>query len=186
MKRGGGNPNARSLSAFLVIVTARFWLFICVLGYIPNFTKNYCFHHLVDYLSKEKSYERDLLLTAFSKRLQQAVNESSFAKQEQGVLSAQLGVSRQALRKWLKGKALPSQTRLPMIADLLKADLAWLATGIGEVRNINADVPNANSLEQAQFSLNISEMHLLQNYRKLPNETQKLFSDLFGSLTILN
>jgi len=85
MKRGGGNPNARSLSAFLVIVTARFWLFICVLGYIPNFTKNYCFHHLVDYLSKEKSYERDLLLTAFSKRLQQAVNESSFAKQEQGV-----------------------------------------------------------------------------------------------------
>ena len=137
-------------------------------------------------MSKDKIYERDLLLSAFSERLQQAINSSSFAKQEQGVLSAQLGVSRQALRKWLNGKTLPSQTRLPMIADLLKTDLAWLAKGIGEVRNINADVPNANSLEQAQFSLNVSEMHLLQNYRKLPNETQKLFSDLFGNLTILN
>jgi len=39
------------------------------------------------------------------------------------VLSAQLGVSRQALRKWLEGKALPSQTRLPAIADLLKVQL---------------------------------------------------------------
>jgi len=185
MKRGGGNPNARSLSAFLVIVTARFWLFICVLGYIPNFTKNYCFHHLVDYLSKEKSYERDLLLTAFSKRLQQAVNESSFAKQEQGVLSAQLGVSRQALRKWLKGKALPSQTRLPTIAELLKIDLAWLATGKGEMHNINAKVSNTSSLQQVPFSLNVNEVSLLKNYRKLSTETQKLFSDLFSNLTVI-
>lgn len=185
MKRGGGNPNARSLSAFLVIVTARFWLFICVLGYIPNFTKNYCFHHLVDYLSKEKSYERDLLLTAFSKRLQQAVNESSFAKQEQGALSAQLDVSRQALRKWLKGETLPSPTRLPTIADLLKIDLAWLATGQGEMHNINAKVFNTSSLQQVPFSLNVNEVSLLKNYRKLSTETQKLFSDLFSNLTVI-
>jgi len=102
-------------------------------------------------LSKDKIYERDLLLSAFSERLQQAINASSFAKQGQGVLSAQLGVSRQALRKWLNGKTLPSQTRLPMIANLLKTDLAWLATGIGDVRNINADVPNANSFIWIDF-----------------------------------
>ena len=59
-------------------------------------------------MSKDKIYERDVLLSAFSERLQQAINASSFAKQGQGVLSAQLGVSRQALRKWLNGKTLPS------------------------------------------------------------------------------
>ena len=100
---GGGNPNANFVTEFLAIVTARFWLILCVLKCTLYFTKNYCFYHLVYYLIKKKSYKRDLLLNTFSKRLQQAVHESSFAKQEQGVLSVQLGVSRQALRKWLEG-----------------------------------------------------------------------------------
>lgn len=168
------------------MITTLLRIIFCISKYSRVLQKYITFNTWGIFLSKDKIYERDVLLSAFSERLQQAINASSFAKQGQGVLSAQLGVSRQALRKWLNGKTLPSQTRLPMIADLLKTDLAWLATGIGEVRNINAEVPDANSLEQAQFSLNVSEMHLLQNYRKLPNETQKLFSDLFGNLTILN
>ena len=67
-----------------------------------------------------------------------------------------------------------------MIADLLKIDLAWLATGKGEMRNISTKVSNTN----AQFSLNVNEVNLLKNYRKLSTETQKLFSDLFSNLTV--
>ncbi len=133
-------------------------------------------------MSKEKNFERDLLLSAFSKRLQQAVNKSSFAKQEQGILSSHIGVSRQALRKWLDGKTLLSQTRLPVIANLLKVDLAWLATGKGKMHSVNAEVFNKNSSQKAQFSLSINEVNLLKDYRKLSIETQKLFADLFSDL----
>ena len=100
-------------------------------------------------------------------------------------MSAQIGVSRQALRKWLEAKALPSQTRLPVIANLLKVDLAWLATGEGKMHSINAEVFNENSLKKVQFSLNIDEVNLLKNYRKLSTETQKLFYDIFSNITTI-
>jgi len=89
-------------------------------------------------LSQEKSYERDLLLSEFSKRLQQAISQSSFIGARKSDLYLQIDVSSQALRKWTEGKTLPSQTRLPLLADLLKVDLAWLATGEGKMHSINA------------------------------------------------
>jgi len=136
-------------------------------------------------LSQEKSYERDLLLSEFSKRLQQAISQSSFIGARKSDLYLQIGVSSQALRKWTEGKTLPSQTRLPLLADLLKVDLAWLATGEGKMHSINAEVFNENSLKKVQFSLNIDEVNLLKNYRKLSTETQKLFYDIFSNITTI-
>ncbi len=53
------------------------------------------------------------------------------------------------------------------------------------MRNINAKVSNTSSLQQVPFSLNVNEVNLLKNYRKLSTETQKLFSDLFSNLTVI-
>ena len=135
-------------------------------------------------MSQENSYERDRLLDEFSKRLQQAVSESNFADVEQGVLSEKIGVSRQALRKWLEGKALPSQTRLPKIADLLNISLTWLATGKGEMRELKGQVNSPlGKLKRLEFSLSTEEAKLLANYRKLSEETQQSFSNLFNDLS---
>jgi len=169
----------------ITIVTTWSWNTLYLSKYSRILQNKHHFYAFGAYLSQERNLERDLLLSAFSKRLQQAVDESSFAKQEQGILSAQIGVSRQALRKWLEAKALPSQTRLPVIANLLKVDLAWLATGEGKMHSINAEVFNENSLKKVQFSLNIDEVNLLKNYRKLSTEIQKLFYDIFSNITTI-
>ena len=123
------------------------------------------------------------MLVEFSKRLQLALKQSEFYNIEQGVLSMQLGVSRQALRKWLEGKALPSQTRLPLIAEVLKVSHVWLATGQGSIRSINAQVLSNTNSQQLKFSLNVEEVKLLKSYRMLTSKTQKIFSNLLGNLT---
>jgi len=123
------------------------------------------------------------MLVEFSKRLQLALKQSEFYNIEQGVLSMQLGVSRQALRKWLEGKALPSQTRLPLIAEVLKVSHVWLATGQGSIRSINAQVLSGTNSQQLKFSLNVEEVKLLKSYRMLTSKTQKIFSNLLGNLT---
>ena len=135
-------------------------------------------------MSQENSYQRDRLLEEFSKRLQQAIDESSFASLEQGVLSAQIGVSRQALRKWLEGKALPSQTRLPAIADLLKVQLTWLATGEGSMRELKGKVGDTpyDRLQHLHFSLSKEEAELLETYRQLSVNTKASFFDFLRQI----
>jgi len=53
------------------------------------------------------------------------------------------------------------------------------------MHSINAEVFNENSLKKVQFSLNIDEVNLLKNYRKLSTETQKLFYDIFSNITTI-
>jgi len=136
-------------------------------------------------LDQENTYQRSELLKDFSLRLQQAVDKSIYKDLEQGVLSERIGVSRQALRKWLKGMALPSQARLPLIADILNINLIWLATGEG-LMSQHEDVvitDNTNESNQFFFSITQEEIEIVEKFRQLTETDQQSFSLLFESLS---
>lgn len=140
--------------------------------------------------STEESYDRDHFLEAFSKRFQQALIESGYQSSDQARLASELGVSRQAIRKWLEGKSLPSATRLPVIAQKLKVRHSWLATGEPPIRAITANIINeqqpAEYHKQATNShvyINHEEMILLQQYRKLSKEAQTVLNNLISLLS---
>jgi transcriptional regulator with XRE-family HTH domain len=100
-------------------------------------------------------------------------------------LSERIGVSRQALRKWLQGKALPSQARLPLIADVLNINLIWLATGEG-LMSKHEDVvitDNTNESNKFRFSITQEEIELVEKFRQLTETDQQSFSLLFESLS---
>ena len=136
-------------------------------------------------MNQGNTYQRSELLKDFSLRLQQAVDKSTYKDLEQGKLSERIGVSRQALRKWLKGKALPSQARLPLIADVLNISLIWLATGEGSMSK-HEDVvitDNTNESNQFRFSITQEEIELVEKFRQLTETDQQSFSLLFESLS---
>jgi len=136
-------------------------------------------------LSQGNTYQRSELLKDFSLRLQQAVEKSIYKDLEQGKLSERIGVSRQALRKWLQGKALPSQARLPLIADILNINLIWLATGEGSMSKHEDVVITDNTNESNKFSFSITqeEIELVEKFRQLTETDQQSFSLLFESLS---
>ena len=136
-------------------------------------------------MSQGNTYQRSELLKDFSLRLQQAVDKSIYKDLEQGILSERIGVSRQALRKWLKGKALPSQARLPLIADVLNISLIWLATGEGSMSKHKDIVitDNTNESNQFLFSITQEEIELVEKFRQLTETDQQSFSLLFESLS---
>ena len=136
-------------------------------------------------MSQGNTYLRSELLKDFSLRLQQAVDKSIYKDLEQGKLSERIGVSRQALRKWLKGKTLPSQARLPLIADVLNISLVWLATGEG-LMSMHEDVvitDNTNESNKFSFSITQEEIELVEKFRQLTETDQQSFSLLFESLS---
>ncbi len=138
---------------------------------------------------KEESYERDQFLEAFSLRLQQAIQESGYnLTADQAKLAQQFGVSRQAVRKWLEGKTLPSSTRLPEIADALGVRHGWLATGEPPIRELKTSIirePDSSPCHNGkdEFPISKEERLLLEHYRKLSNEAQNLFAQLFTALS---
>jgi transcriptional regulator with XRE-family HTH domain len=137
-------------------------------------------------LSQGNTHQRNELLKDFSLRLQQAVDKSIYKDLEQGVLSERIGVSRQALRKWLKGIALPSQVRLPLISDILNINLIWLATGEGLMskhKDIIINTDNANETNELLFSITQIEIELIEKFRQLTETDQQSFSLLFESLS---
>ena len=136
-------------------------------------------------MSQGNTYQRSELLKDFSLRLQQAVEKSIYKDLEQGKLSERIGVSRQALRKWLQGKALPSQARLPLIADVLNISLIWLATGEGSMSKHEDIVitDNTNESNQFLFSITQEEIELVEKFRQLTEADQQSFSLLFESLS---
>lgn len=46
-----------------------------------------------------------------------------------------VGVSHQAVRKWLNGESIPRQDKITSIAELLRVDVTWLALGSQSVPN---------------------------------------------------
>ena len=136
-------------------------------------------------MSQDNTYQRSELLKDFSLRLQQAVDKSVYKDLEQGKLSERIGVSRQALRKWLKGIALPSQVRLPLISDILNINLIWLATGEGSMSKHEDVVITDNTNESNKFSFSITqeEIELVEKFRQLTETDQQSFSLLFESLS---
>jgi transcriptional regulator with XRE-family HTH domain len=137
-------------------------------------------------LNQGNTHQRNELLKDFSLRLQQAVDKSIYKDLEQGVLSERIGVSRQALRKWLKGITLPSQVRLPLISDILNINLIWLATGEGLMskhKDIIINTDNANETNELLFSITQIEIELIEKFRQLTETDQQSFSLLFESLS---
>jgi len=131
-------------------------------------------------LSQGNTHQRNELLKDFSLRLQQAVDKSIYKDLEQGVLSERIGVSRQALRKWLKGITLPSQ------GDILNINLIWLATGEGLMskhKDIIINTDNANETNELLFSITQIEIELIEKFRQLTETDQQSFSLLFESLS---
>ena len=141
-------------------------------------------------LKKAESYERDHFLEQFSLRFQQAIQESGHdVTADQENLAKQFGVSRQAVRKWIEGKTLPSPSRLPEIADAMGVRHGWLATGELPIRELKTSIvrespppygPNTSC--QDEFPINREEAVLLKQFRKLPSEARELFGQLFTVL----
>lgn len=70
----------------------------------------------------------------FAHRLRKAIEGvetiPEFGQGQQTWLRDRLGVSAEAVRKWLSGEARPRPTMMKRIAELLDADEAWLSLGI--------------------------------------------------------
>ena len=69
----------------------------------------------------------------FQKRLTTALNNSSHVpapgKGRQTTLAREVGVSQEAVRNWLNGKARPRPDMMSRLAELLEVDNSWLALG---------------------------------------------------------
>lgn len=70
----------------------------------------------------------------FAVRLNQACDDSpdipEYGKGRQTVLADKMGVSQEAVRKWLAGEATPKKDKVKALATILGVDEAWLALGI--------------------------------------------------------
>ena len=104
---------------------------------------------------------------AFSQRLKLALSELGYNGSEQKALGALFGISGQAVRKWLSGETLPSNARVPHIAEKLGVRRAWLMDGEGPMRDIDASV-GEESGEYSSFVLAKDEQEIIQSLRRLP------------------
>jgi len=128
----------------------------------------------------KQTLKRNDLLRSFSQRLQKALQESGYnVITDQEKLAKEFEVSRQAVRKWIEGKTLPSSTRIPDIAGSLGVNHSWLTTGQGPMREIKTSITHQ---DHKPFSINPNEAQLLEHYRKLPDDTAELLSKLVGTL----
>lgn len=74
---------------------------------------------------------------AFSRRLNEALDDAGFAEKGAGrqvALAAKCKVSQNAVRKWLEGESIPEVSRLMQLAVDFNVAFEWLATGRGEKR----------------------------------------------------
>lgn len=102
----------------------------------------------------------------FSRRLQYACDLAGIAalgKGRQTDIAEKLGVSVEAVRKWLSDESRPNPGRLDDLARLLKVSPGWLATGEGEPRDIK--LPQIETSLRDQFAASVlpslikSELH---------------------------
>lgn len=72
---------------------------------------------------------------AFSKRLNEALDEKGFAvrgRAQRLKREAKLNISDRAINKWLKAEGLPEHQNLEVLAQFLDVSFNWLAAGQGE------------------------------------------------------
>ena len=85
------------------------------------------------------------------------------------------GINPSAFSDWKSGKSKPKNPRLQKIADYFGVSIEWLL-GNTEVRNI-PDPKSGGALIINENPLSANERELIDMYRQLPPELQKMIAD---------
>lgn len=90
-------------------------------------------------------------------------------------VSQDTGINSSMFTDWKKGRHMPTAARLQKVADYFGVSLDWLL-GNTEVRNIT-DAKSNGAHAKNENSLSTSERELIDMYRQLPPELQKMIAD---------
>lgn len=104
---------------------------------------------------------------AFAARLRLALGDLEIAPQEQRRLQKLFGVTGQAVRKWIEGSAMPTASRMPLVAERLGVRRGWLQDGEGPMRPAMGIEDVAEGAAEEGGRLTPAEARLLQRYRLL-------------------
>ena len=96
----------------------------------------------------------------FSERLDEALEKRDVSPAE---LARKIGVNEGTISNYRKGRYAPKQNRVEEIATVLGVSIAWL---------MGADVPMKK--ENSPTELTVGERKLLELFRSLPEDKQKM------------
>lgn len=106
----------------------------------------------------------------FANRLRKALDRADFVagRGRTSALAVRYAVSRETVRKWLAGLALPELPRIIELAKDFDVSMEWLATGRGSI------APGVGEASALYRRLSDNEGHLLDAFRKLPESKRQL------------
>lgn len=119
---------------------------------------------------------KEKIKQAFAARFRKALKELGYSYNEQKKMERLFGVSGQAVRKWAEGQAMPTSSRMPLVAEILGVRRSWLEDGEEPM------YPVVAATSHEAFSMSSKEVELVQEYRKLPPKAQKMVQELLSFL----
>lgn len=119
--------------------------------------------------------------TEFSNRLKQAIQDAGYQLRPT-ILEREFNtrywgrpVTVQAVRRWLRGEAIPSQEKLQVLADWLKIEPHALRFGEQAAESIRA------KRKQWEEALDFQERETIERYLNLPIEQRKLIREVINT-----
>ena len=119
--------------------------------------------------------------TEFSNRLKQAIQDAGYQLRPT-ILEREFNtrywgrpVTVQAVRRWLRGEAIPSQEKLQVLADWLKIEPHALRFGEQAAESIRA------KRKQWEEALDFQERETIERYLNLPMEQRKLIREVINT-----
>ncbi len=110
---------------------------------------------------------------AFAARFQQALAKLGYNASEQKKMRRLFGVSAQAVRKWADAQALPTNARMPQVAEVLGVRRAWLQDGEEPMYPVLLKVKDGSPVytkddkKDADMSISVAELKHLHLFKKL-------------------
>lgn len=115
----------------------------------------------------------------FSQRFQQALDDAGYQNESAARITQRFcrqypehAVSVYAVRKWLKGEAIPTQGKIQALATWLGVDAAWL--------RFDGDYSAGDSPKRAEAPISDAERQLLFAYRQLDPDERGLVERLIA------
>lgn len=113
----------------------------------------------------------------FSQRLKKAIEEAGYSirpvvvEREFNTRYYGRSVTVQAVRRWLRGEAIPSQEKLQVLSDWLKIEPHYLRFG-GSAKKIEQKRAEWNNL------INYEEREAFEAYAALPSKERKMVKEI--------
>ena len=120
----------------------------------------------------------------FADRLKLALKDAGHGADQQKELGVFFGVTSQAVRKWLRGEAMPTSEHAPLVAEKLGVRRAWLLDDELPMRPRLANMAEKGSgyTTAEDFSLSREEFKLISDYRSLPHSVRGTLEQLLETL----